>query len=63
MIEFPAFMSEQWLNKGEWYMDLVASKETMSFLTPVSYLSLKIYNTMFFQLDLKKYPHIEPHNL
>ena len=44
--------------KGEWYMDL---EETMLFLTPVSYLSLKVYNTMFFQLDLKKYSHIEPH--
>ena len=44
-------------------MNLVASKETMSFLMRISYLSLKVYNTMLFQLDLKKYPHIEPHNL
>lgn len=49
----PSCQSNGW-TKGEWYMDLVASKETMSFLTPVSYLSLKVYNTMFFQFIIYK---------
>ena len=49
----PSCQSNGW-TKGEWYMDLVASKETMSFLTPVSYLSLKVYNTMFFLFIIYK---------
>lgn len=48
LIEFPAFMSEQWLNQ-RWVVHGL-----MSFLTPVSYLSLKVYNTMFFQFIIYK---------